>query len=185
MEKQTLLNTAKAAENEAKVEKARRRSVDAIKEQSAAAKILDNIQSSIVSSLTFLVTKMTVGAVKQFWKDAWQYASEYYDQLNEIRVVTGQTAAESELVGQNLRSLAQDMSVSSRDLAEGAITFYRQGLSDDEVNERLIATTEYARTAGLTFEQSANMITASVNNIATDARGLEMTAQRVADVFLY
>lgn len=77
------------------------------------------------------------------------------------------------------------MSVSSKELAEGAITFYRQGLGDDEVNERLVATTQYAKTASISFEQSANMITAAVNNIETDGRGMEMTAQRVADVFLY
>lgn len=185
IEKQEELLVAKISAEVGKNERAQRRVTDAIKEQSLGAKMLQAIQASIVSSLTQMAVQMTVGAVKNFWHDAWTYATQYYDKLNEIRVVTGQTAQQSEQVGQKLRTLAQEMSVSSSEMAEGAITFYRQGLGDDEVNERLIATTEYAKTAGISFEQSANMITASVNTIAEDARGVEMTAQRVADVFLY
>jgi len=143
--------------------------------------LLDKIQLSLIH----IVTQAATRALAQFWQEAWKYASEYYDKMNEIRIVTGKTEQESAAIGTSLRNLAREMSVSSREMAEGAITFYRQGLGDDEVNKRLIATTEYAKTAGLSFEQSADMITATVNTIEKDGRGMEMTAQRVADVFLY
>ena len=142
---------------------------------------MDKIQAS----LTHIVIQAATRALAQFWQEAWKYASEYYDKMNEIRIVTGKTEQESAAIGTSLRNLAREMSVSSKEMAEGAITFYRQGLGDDEVNKRLIATTEYAKTAGLSFEQSADMITATVNTIEKDGRGMEMTAQRVADVFLY
>ena len=109
IEKQEELLIAKISVEAGKNEKAQRRVTDAMKEQSLSAKMLQAIQASIVSSLTQMAVQMTVGAVKNFWRDAWTYATQYYDKLNEIRIVTGQTATESARVGQQLRSLAQEM----------------------------------------------------------------------------
>lgn len=151
----------------------------------AFANIPSTMINTAVGTITHAIAQFPVQAMQQFWNDAWSYANAYYDKLNEIRVVTGKTQAEANMMGANFRDLANELSVTSQDLIEGAVTYYRQGLSDMDVEERLIATTQYAKTAGISFDEAASMITASVNTIDKDARGVEMTAQRVADVFLY
>ena len=54
--------------------------------------------------------------------------------MNEIRIVTGKTQSEADGLGVTFRQIASDMSVSSKEVADAAIIFYRQGLGDTEVN---------------------------------------------------
>ena len=70
------------------------------------------------------------------------------------------------------------MKVSSTEIVTAANEFWRQGLSEDEVNARLKATIQYAKISGLEFDEAAELITAATNT-------MDVSAQRVADVFAY
>ena len=61
------------------------------------------------------------------WRNATTYAQQYYDKLNEIRIVTGRTEAEANKLGQSYRKMAAQMSVASTDIAKAAVEFWRQG----------------------------------------------------------
>jgi NifU-like protein involved in Fe-S cluster formation len=56
--------------------------------------------------------------------------------LNQIRIVTGATIEEADAMGDSYRRMAQQMSVSSTEIANAAVEFWRQGLSESEVNSR-------------------------------------------------
>lgn len=70
------------------------------------------------------------------------------------------------------------MNVTATEIASAAVEFWRQGLSEDQVNQRLVAATQYAKISALEFQESAELITAATNT-------LDVGAQRVADVFAY
>lgn len=70
------------------------------------------------------------------------------------------------------------MSVSSVDVASAAVEFWRQGLSENEVNERLISTTRYAKISGLEFREAAELVTAATNSMG-------LSADKVVDVYAY
>ena len=70
------------------------------------------------------------------------------------------------------------MKVTSGDIASAAVEFWRQGLSETEVNDRLEATTIYARIAGLEFDEAAKVVTSATNSMNVDVG-------RVVDVFTY
>jgi len=93
--------------------------------------------------------------IKDQWKSAIDYASSYYDTLNEIRVVTGKSENDATKMGQNFRNLAKEMKVTSTELSKAAVTFYRQGLNDSEVDDRLNWVTKYAKIANIDFETAA------------------------------
>jgi len=116
--------------------------------------------------------------IREFWTNGWEYAQSYYDQLNEIRIVTGQTAEEAAQMGKVYRNMAKEMSVSSTEIASAAVEFWRQGLDESEVNSRLKNTTQYAKISGLEFQEAAELVTAATNSMNLDA-------QRVVDVFAY
>lgn len=97
--------------------------------------------------------------------------------MNEIRVVTGKSEQDAERIGASYRKLAKDMKVTSTELSQAAITFYRQGLSDGEVNKRLQAVTKYAKIANIEFEKAAELVTSTTNSM-----GVEVN--KVIDVFL-
>lgn len=120
--------------------------------------------------------------LKDQWKSAIDYASSYYDTLNEIRVVTGKSENDATKMGQNFRNLANEMKVTSTELSKAAVTFYRQGLNDSEVDDRLNWVTKYAKIANIDFETAAEQITASANAMSADIQG---DIERVVDVFLY
>jgi hypothetical protein len=62
---------------------------------------------------------------------------------------------EAERMGDSYRKLAKDMSISSTEIASGAVEFWRQGLDAGEVNDRLVETTKYAKISGLEFQEAA------------------------------
>lgn len=71
--------------------------------------------------------QIEISFLKKQWKEAIDYASSYYDMMNEIRVVTGKSEQEANKIGASYRRLAKEMSVTSTELSTAAITFYRQG----------------------------------------------------------
>lgn len=128
------------------------------------------------------VGRIALSAIREQWNAAIDYATSYYDTLNEIRVVTGKSEAEATQMGDNFRKLAKEMKVTSTELAGAAVTFYRQGLNDTEVNDRLNWVTKYAKVANIDFDTAAELITASSNAMSEDIQG---NIERVVDVFLY
>lgn len=64
-------------------------------------------------------------------------------------MVTGKTQDEADRLGEKYREMAKALNASSTEIAKAAVTFYRQGLGDSDVEERLIATTKYAKIAGV------------------------------------
>ena len=74
------------------------------------------------------------------------------------------------------------MNVTSTELAEAAVTFYRQGLGDEQVEARLEWVTKYAKLAKIEFSSAAELVTAAMNSMSEDIDG---DVQRVVDVFLY
>ena len=70
------------------------------------------------------------------------------------------------------------MKVSATEIAVAATEFWRQGLDEQQVNERLVATTQYAKISAMEFEDAAEVITAATNTMG-------ISAQHVADIFAY
>ena len=70
------------------------------------------------------------------------------------------------------------MNVSATEIATAAVEFWRQGLSEEEVNRRLEATIQYAKISAMEFDEAATLITAATNTMG-------VSAQRVAYVFAY
>lgn len=134
----------------------------------------------------YLSIGIVMRELRKLWGEAIKYVSEYYDKMNEIRVVTGKTQQQADQLGDSLRKMASEYSVSSTEMAEGAVTFYRQGLSDSEVEDRLRTVTQFAKTANLSFAETSEIVTAVVNSYRNyvDAAGeVGISSEKVADIF--
>lgn len=106
------------------------------KEQEEKLKSVSTFYDQILRSMTHMMVMWVGNALKSFWSDALDYAKSYYDQLNEIRIVTGTNEEQADRMGQTYRSMAKEMSVSSSEIAKAAVEFWRQGLGETEVNSR-------------------------------------------------
>ena len=136
------------------------------------------VMNSINSAMNYLISRFILTGIRQLWRDAKSFAKEYYDTLNEIRVVTGKSQEEANALGESFRAMAAEMSVSATEIADAATLFYRQGLDDNQVTERMEATIQYAKVAGVEVNDAAQIVTAAVNSMGLDAT-------RVVDVLVY
>ncbi len=137
--------------------------------------LLDSMGTRLVK---IAATYVSLRALTTFWREATQYAQQYYDKLNEIRIVSGMTQMQVNDLGATYRRLTQTMSVSSTEIASAAVEFWRQGLPEAEVNKRLTATVQYAKISAMAFEDAAQLMTAATNTMS-------VSGQRVADVWAY
>ncbi len=112
------------------------------------------------------------------FREAAVYVEQYNSLLTEISIVTGRTQSEVEQLGGTYRQLAKDMKVTSTQIAEAAVGYYRQGLNDTQVMERLTKTIQFSKTSGLQFANAAEYLTATVNS-------MDVSIERAADVFNY
>ena len=172
-----IANDAAAAEDKHRV--AAQKVTDTVHKQNEATNEANKQTQQMVSQLErWLATMVVMRGLSSMWNSMTDYAKNYYDAMNEIRIVTGYTEEQAEHLGERYRQMAQELSVSSTEIAKAAVEFWRQGLPEDEVESRLKATTVYAKISAMDFAEAAELMTA-----ATNAMGVE--AGHVADVWAY
>lgn len=86
---------------------------EALKQAQQEAKKLAEYQQRIKNTFVSIAGAAALKVLKDQWSAAIEYATTYYDKLNEIRVVTMKTEEEATKIGQDLRNLAKEMKVTS------------------------------------------------------------------------
>ena len=92
--------------------------------------------------------------------------------------MTVQSQTQVSALGMEYQRLAKDMAVTTKEITQASVTFYRQGLSQAEVMERVRVATQYAKVANVDFAQSSEILTATVNSMG-------ISIQRASDVMTY
>ena len=190
----------KQAVNATSMEAAEKSKVLGYIQQCETAQLKANTETEQASSITRAIGSQVSGLVTRYIglyaiirsitsliKNAIEYVSEYSNKMSEIQIITGKTNSEVQKLAETYRNIAQDMGVSSLDIADAAIYFTRQGLAAEQIEERLKNTTMFAKAANVEFETAAELITAVVNSmglVEQEAEDGRAAAQRVADVFL-
>lgn len=146
------------------------------------------LESQVTGLLTrYFSVVAVIRTINNLIKNTVEYVSEYYDKMNEIQIITQKSSEEVAQLGDKYRKIAEEMNVSSLEMADAAIYFTRQGLPAEEIENRLKNVTMYAKTANVEFTQASEIITAVVNSMGLMEQETEdgrKAAQRVADVFL-
>jgi len=106
------------------------------------------------------------------------YLNDLDNAMNQVRIVTGMSADEAVRLGKEYNKLAKEMSVTTTEVANASVEFARQGLSQEEIKNRLKETIKYAKISGLEFKEAAEIMTATVNSMNIDI-------ERATDVFSY
>jgi len=113
-----------------------------------------------------------------FFTDGIAYVNELNKSLTEISIVTGQSQAGVEKLGQQYADLAGEMRVTTLELTKSATEFYRQGLNQEQVAERLRTTTQYAKISAMDVKEATEILTATVNS-------MNISIEHASDVFSY
>lgn len=136
--------------------------------------------SDAVLTRMMQMAKMYLGLrmIRQIWSKAIDYAQEYYDKMNEIQIVTLKTNSQIEAMSQKFLTMANQLHISSTDIADAAVEFVRQGLDEEEVMSRTKWTSIYAKVTNQDFSEAATQVTSSVN-------AMGISVQDAVDLFVY
>jgi len=127
------------------------------------------LKTAIVRTIewNFAMTAV-LGTVKKI-KEAGQFLVDIDTSLTEIAMVTGQTRDEVSSLGDTYLKLAEDLKVSTKEIANSAVALSRQGLSLEETEKRLVTISKVAKVAGISLEQATTFITVGVNAMKVEA----------------
>jgi hypothetical protein len=130
----------------------------------------------LFNSAAYLASAYILNAIRVTIKDLITYTTELNKAMNEIQIVTGKSASEVNNLAQSYNRLGKEMSVTTREIASVAADMYRQGLGDNQVEERMKAIIQYAKISSISLEESNRIITATAN-----ATGESVT--KIIDIF--
>lgn len=147
--------------------------------QAAQQAAVNQAETQALNRLMSMVKMyVVIRGLRTLWRNAKTYAQEYYDKLNEIQIVTQKSDTQMQNIGNTFKNMANDLKISSTDIATAATTFYRQGLDEEETKSRTKWASMYAKITAQSFDEAATQVTASVNSMG-------ISAQEVVDVFTY
>lgn len=104
-------------------------------------------------------------------QQAYGYIKNLDTALNDIRIVTGQSAEQMRDFSKEANEAAKTLAVSTRDYTEGALIYYQQGLDDDTVKALTDITAKTANVTGQSMAEVSEQLTAVWNgyNVANEA----------------
>lgn len=110
-----------------------------------------------------------------------QYVEKFDRALTDIKMVSDLNNEQLLKFTQNTHKIAKEVNATALEVAQGSTIFFQQGLSEEQVTERIAITTKMANITGETTETVASQLTAIWNNFATDGkRSLESYADTLA-----
>lgn len=122
----------------------------------------------------------------KIFKDALDYAKQFDKAIVDIAIVTQQSADSAREMGKMYRELANDLNVSSVDLATAAATIYRQGYTDNqEVSDIITGATKFGAVSDLSTEESIKSMTASLQNFRKEGESAKEIVDRIGDTWSY
>ena len=113
-----------------------------------------------------------VGSLQQ----AMGYAKELNKNLNDIRIVSGQSAAQMEAFTKQANAAAKALSTSTNEYVKASLIYYQQGLSAKEIEERTQATIKMANATQQAAQTVSDQMTAIWNNFDNGSKSLEYYA---------
>ena len=109
-------------------------------------------------------------------QEAKKFVQEFNQQMTTIQMITLKSDEQMSTLGDGLIAKAKELKVSIREITQSAATLYRQGLTDEEVDQRLEVISKFSKVSGTKVDDATKLITVAVNT------GLVSDAQQAADV---
>ena len=109
-------------------------------------------------------------------QEAKKFVQEFNQQMTTIQMITLKSNEEMSKLGDGLIDKAKELKISISEISSSAATLYRQGLSDEEVNNRLEVISKFSKVSGAKVDEATKLITVAMNT------GLVTDPQQAADI---
>lgn len=129
--------------------------------------------STVLSNLSKRLGRQLFNKALQETK---RFVKEYNAAMTNIQMITLKSDSEMSTLGDGLIAKAQELKISISEVTQMATELYRQGLTDDEMDERLDVIAKFSKVSGTKAGDATKLITTAMNT------GLVDNAQYAADV---
>ena len=138
--------------------------------------LLNEFKTTLTNTVRWQLSSSLIHSVVGAVQGAYRYAQDLNESLNNIRIVTGQSADQMAAFADRANKAAQALSTTTNEYAKASLIYYQQGLSDKDVEARANVTMKLANVSRQSAEEVSNQMTAIWNNFAEGSKNLEYYA---------
>ena len=145
-------------------------------------KLLSETWKELKNAAKWQISSRVVDAFASGIRNAYDYAQDLNESLNNIRIVTGQNIDQMSKFAERANKAARALSTTTTEYTDAALIYYQQGLSDAEVEERTNATVKMANVTGESAQAVSDQMTAIWNNFYDGSKSLEYYADVITEL---
>lgn len=136
-------------------------------------KFLDDIAVSFANTVRWNALSSIVNSITRSIQSSYYYVKDLDGALNDIRIVTGQSADRMADFADEANEAAKALAVSTKDYTEGALIYYQQGLDDETVKTLTDITAKTSNVTGQGMNEVSEQLTAVWNGYQVANRAAE------------
>ena len=136
-------------------------------------RLVHDFSRTLKNTITYQISASMFNAVTGALSDAISYTKNLNSSLNDIRIVTGQSADQMAKFAASANASAQKLSTTTNAYAKASLIFYQQGLNDAEVKKRTDAVVKMSNVTKENMEDVSSYMTAIWNNFDNGSTSLE------------
>jgi TP901 family phage tail tape measure protein len=137
---------------------------------------------TLANTIKWNISSAAVNKLSGSLQEAYGYVQHLDSSLNDIRIVTGQSAEEMASFAEQANEAASALGRTTTDYTEASLIFAQQGLTGDELTARTEATLKAANVTGQTASAVSEQLTAVWNGFKVGAEDTEQAVDILAAV---
>lgn len=141
---------------------------------------LNKVMNTLANTVRWQLSSYAISGFTQFFSSGIKYAEDLNNALNQIRIVSNQTADDMDNFTKSITKASKALKVSTLDYAKASLVFYQQGLTGKEVEERTEATLKLSNVTATSASTVSEWMTAIWNNFDNGSKSLEYYADVLA-----
>lgn len=143
-------------------------------------KLIDEMWTSLKNAARWQISSSVLHGFMGALQSAVGYAQDLNKNLNDIRIVSGASAAEMDKFAIKATQSAKALSTTTNEYVKASLIYYQQGLGTKEIEERAKVTVKLANVTGQSMQTVSDQMTAVWNNFDDGTKSLEYYASAMA-----
>ncbi len=145
-------------------------------------KLLNEMATTLTNNLRWNIASGAINRLTGSIQEAYGYIKALDSSLNSIQIVTQKNADTMADFAVKANNAAKALGTGTKDYTDAALTFYQQGLSDQDVAARTETTLKVANVTGLNSDEAAEYVTSVVNGYKVAANEVENSMDKISAV---
>lgn len=143
---------------------------------------ISKIATTLGNTLKWNIASGAINKMSGSIQEAWGFTKALDGSLNDIQIVTGKSAEQMDKLAEKANKVAGALGTTTKSYTDAALTFYQQGLGDEDVAARAETSLKVSNVTGLSGDQSAEYVTSVLNGYKVAAEDAENAMDKLAAV---